>query len=129
MILDTTFLVDVLRGSESVADLVEEIDRTGAPFVSSITVMELSEGIRRSDASTAERAAVEDLLTDIEKFPFDHDCATRAGELLVELEQAGEPAETTDAMIAATALVHDHAVVTRNVDHFERVDGLEVLTY
>jgi len=129
MILDTTFLVDVLRGSESVADLVGEIDRTGAPFVSSITAMELSEGIRRSDASAAERAAVEDLLTDIEEFPFDHDCATRAGDLVVELEQAGEPIETTDAMIAATALVHGHAVVTRNVDHFERVDGLEVLTY
>ena len=129
MILDTTFLVDVLRGSESVASLVEEIDRTGAPFVSSITTMELSEGIRRSDVSAAEHAAVEALLADIEEFPFDHDCATRAGELRVELDRAGEPIEPTDAMIAATALVHDHAVVTRNVDHFERVDGVEVLTY
>lgn len=129
MVLDTTFLVDVLRGSENVADLVKEIDRTGAPFISSITAMELSEGIRRAEASAAERAAVEALLTDIEEFPFDHDCATRAGELLVELEQAGEPIDTTDAMSAATALVHDHAVVRRTVDHFERVDGLEVLTY
>ena len=32
-------------------------------------------------------------------------------------------------MIAATALVHDYPVVTRNVDHFERIEGLEVVSY
>jgi tRNA(fMet)-specific endonuclease VapC len=32
-------------------------------------------------------------------------------------------------MIAATALVHDRPVVTRNVGHFDRIDGVTVVSY
>jgi predicted nucleic acid-binding protein len=33
-----------------------------------------------------------------------------------------------DGLIAATALVHGVALLTRNVRHFERVDGLRLAT-
>ena len=129
MILDTTFLIDVLRGSADVSELIEEIDAEGAPFVSSVTVMELWEGIQLSDASDAERAAVEELLTDIDELHFDRDCAMVAGTLNADLIESGDPIDETDVMIAATALVSDQPVVTRNVDHFERIDDLEVVSY
>jgi len=32
-------------------------------------------------------------------------------------------------MIAATALLNDKPVITSNVKHFERIDGLEVRSY
>lgn len=129
MILDTTFLVDVLRGREDVTARVEDLDARGTPSVSSVTVMELWEGIQLSDASDPELAAVESLLTDIDEFPFDRDCAMTAGELNATLLQSGEPVDVTDVMIAATCLVHDRPVVTRNVDHFERISDLDVVTY
>lgn len=129
MIIDSTFVIDVLRGSRSVADQLETVDRTGVPFVSSITVMELAEGINRSDASESERAAVEGLLADVNEITFDRASAFRAGELNAELIAAGEPIDETDVMVAATALVHGYPVVTRNTDHFDRIDGLDVLTY
>lgn len=129
MILDSTFLVDLLRGREGVADRIEELDARGAPAVSSITVMELWEGIRLADASEAERAAVDDLLTDIDEFAFDRECAMTAGSINAELISAGERIDETDVMIAATALVYDRPVVTRNVDHFERVPDLDVVSY
>lgn len=129
MILDSTFLIDVLRGEETVAQLIEELDATGTPFVSAVTVMELSEGIRLTEATEAERSAVEDLLTDVNELPFDRECAMRAGELNAHLITAGKPIDETDVMIAATALVHDRPVVTRNVDHFDRIDHLEVVSY
>ncbi len=34
-----------------------------------------------------------------------------------------------DLLIAAAALLDEAPVVTRNLDHFQRVPGLEVLTY
>lgn len=129
MIIDSTFVIDVLRGSRSVADQLETVDRTGVPFVSSITVMELAEGINRSDASESEHAAVEGLLADVNEITFDRASAFRAGELNAELIAAGEPIDETDVMVAATALVHGYPVVTRNTDHFDRIDGLDVLTY
>lgn len=129
MILDSTFIIDVLRGDESVAERIEALDEQGTPFVSSVTVMELWEGIRLADASDAERAAVEELLTDIRERPFDRECAMLAGEINADLVSAGEPIDETDVMIAATALVADQPVVTRNTEHFRRIDGLEVVTY
>ena len=129
MILDTTFLVDVLRGDSDVTDRLEAVDESGTPFVSAVTMMELAEGIQLADASPAERAAVTDLLENVNEIPFDRQCAMRAGELNADLVTAGEPVDETDVMIAATALVHGYPVVTRNVAHFERVDDLEVLSY
>lgn len=129
MILDSTFLIDVLRGSSDVSELIEELDASGTPLVSALTVMELYEGVQLAETSDAERAAVEALLDDIDSVPFDSECAIRAGQLLVELSRVGEPIDETDVMIAATALVHERPVVTRNVKHFERVPGLDVVSY
>ena len=129
MILDTSFLVDVLRGDSDVAGQLEEIDDSGAPFVSAVTIMDLAEGIRLTDSSEDERAAVSDLLADVEELPFDRDCAIRAGELNASLVTAGYPVDETDVMIAATALVNGYPVLTRDVSHFERIDGLSVRSY
>ncbi|MEY7851594.1 type II toxin-antitoxin system VapC family toxin [Natrarchaeobius sp. A-rgal3] len=129
MILDSTFLIDVLRGSSDVAGVVEDVDATGSPFVSAVTVMELYEGIHLADASKAEQTKVRELLTDIDELPFDRECAMRAGRINADLVSSGEPIDETDVMIGATALVHDHSVVTRNVGHFERIDGLGVISY
>ena len=129
MILDTSFLVDVLRGESEVADRLEEIDDSGAAFVSAVTIMELAEGIRLADASDEEQSAVSDLLADLEALPFDRDCALRAGELNANLVTAGKPVDETDVMIAATALVNGYPVLTRDVSHFERIDGLSVRSY
>ena len=129
MILDSSFLIDVLRGSSDVVELIEAVDATGTPFVSAVTVVELSEGIHLAEATEDEQANVRQLLTDINELPFDRDCAVRAGRINADLVSSGEPIDETDVMIAATALVHDYPVVTRNVDHFERIDGLTVRSY
>jgi predicted nucleic acid-binding protein len=53
--------------------------------------------------------------------PVDEDVARRAAALHVP-----DPAPLRDALIAATAQVHDMTVVTRNVDDFARFAGLDV---
>jgi len=129
MILDSTFLIDVLRGETAVEELIAELDTAGTPFVSAVTVMELIEGIHLATATDEERVAVEELLTEVHELPFDRDCALQAGRINADLVSAGEPIDETDVMIAATALVHDRPVVTRNIDHFERIPDLEVVRY
>jgi predicted nucleic acid-binding protein len=129
MILDSTFLIDVLRGDADVSELIGEIDASGTPFVSAVTVMELHEGVHLADATDAERSRVSELLAGINELPFDRACAMQAGEINARLVSEGEPIDETDVMIAATALVNDRPVVTRNVDHFDRIGGLDTVTY
>lgn len=129
MILDSTFLIDVLRGKASVEELLGEVDVSGPPFVTSVTVMELYEGIYLAESTERERAVVEEMLDGINEIPFDRACGKRAGQINAELVAAGEPIDETDVMIAATALDYDLPVVTRNVDHFDRIDGIDVVSY
>ena len=57
---------------------------------------------------------------------FDHATAVRAGELRAEWKQNGTPVGFSDGFIAATALVADFILVTRNTRHFDHVHGLTV---
>jgi predicted nucleic acid-binding protein len=52
--------------------------------------------------------------------------AERWGELSAELRSKGRPIGMADGLIAATALVHELTVVTRNVKHFSGL-GLQVI--
>ncbi|USZ67466.1 PIN domain-containing protein [Halorussus salilacus] len=129
MILDTTFLVDVLNSEDDVAELVADLDASGTSMVAATTVMELWEGIHRADAMEREREAVEELLEGLREVPFDRDCAMKAGEVHADLLSDGRRIDVEDVMIGATALVHDVPVATRNVSHFERIGDLEVVSY
>ncbi len=133
MLLDTTFFVDVLRGdvgdNPTAEEYIGDMDAAGTGKISSVSVMELWEGIHLADATATERTQVEELIEGIYELPFDRDVAMLAGELSAALVSRGEPIGDSDVMIGATALVHDEPVLTRNVEHFERIDGLDIRTY
>jgi predicted nucleic acid-binding protein len=42
------------------------------------------------------------------------------------LEQSGSPLDDMDLMIAATALLDNLVLVTNNLKHFQRIDGLKI---
>lgn len=133
MILDTTFLIDVLSGNVENNDqaqaILTEADTTGKAKVSSITVMELAEGIYLSDTTEREQKRVTELLDGLHEIPFNREMGMLAGELSAILISNGERIEDPDIMIGATALVSDEPIVTRNVDHFQRLEGVEILSY
>jgi predicted nucleic acid-binding protein len=91
-------------------------------FLSSVSIMEIRFGIQREQRRDREFAAElsrwlnEVVLTGFEGriIPFDLAAALGAGAL-----PTPDKRPTADAMIAATALVHELQVVTRNVGHFE----------
>lgn len=98
-------------------------------YLSAITVGELRRGIERlrhrgdvSQASQLERW-LKKLTTDFAGsiLPFDGDVAQVWGRLRVP-----QPENLLDKQIAATALIHDLTVVTRNTVHFEGT-GAKVL--
>lgn len=129
MILDTSFLIDVLGGVDAVTEWERELSQSSIGRVTSISVMELWEGVHLADASASEREQVEELLSGLNHASFDSESAMVAGELSATLMDGGEPIETEDVMIAAVALVRGEAVLTRNSDHLERIEGLSVESY
>lgn len=68
----------------------------------------------------------EEVARTLECLPWDAAVARRWAELVVRLKRNGRVMPLLDGMIAATALTHNLAIATRNVDDFERA-GVEVL--
>jgi tRNA(fMet)-specific endonuclease VapC len=61
--------------------------------------------------------------------PWTMDVAWQYGKIYRQLQSTGTLIGANDMWIAATALVHGMGVVTRNVNKFQRVAGLTVVSF
>lgn len=125
VVLDTTFLVDVLKKKAPV-DLVKGVN-TGA-YITSISAMELMFGALKSQNKAQEETTMS-LLNSFSVLDFDLDSSIEASRIKHILSKSGSMIETEDIMIAAIAKANNQAVVTRNGRHFSRIDGLKVMEY
>lgn len=125
MILDSCFLVDLMASDAGAVAKLDALVGEGRRLsVAAVSVTEVARGLRDGSRST-----FDEVLSDVDVVPYDRDAAERAATLLRGLDERGTPIGAVDAMVAATALQGDGAVVTRNVDEFRRVDGLRVEPY
>lgn len=130
MILDTTILIDLLRGDKAAIAKVEALEASGEIlWIPTPVVFELWEGIERSDRPEKERRKVADVLAGYTVLPFSNEHAARAGTLSGSLVRRGEMIDPVDAQIAGVALAEARPLLTRNAKHFERVAGLVVESY
>lgn len=130
MILDTTLLIDLLRGDEKARARVRKLEEEGALlWVPAPAVFELWEGVERADRPQEERRRVADVLEGYTELAFEPRHAEQAGSLSGRLVRHAEMIDPVDAQIAGTALQERRPVLTRNVAHFARVAGLKVETY
>ena len=130
MILDTTVLHDVMYGEPGAVRTIRTLEaRNVVSKLSSMSVYELYYGVGYTDRSEEERAKVEAVLGPKPILAATERIMRRAGTLEGRLERDGEKTGQSDLIIAATGLVRDEPVLTRNVTDFERVPGLAVRSY
>lgn len=130
MILDTAFVIDVMNGDEDAVETYRAFETAGQQqYLSSITVLELYEGVARAFDSETERERVRDVIDTRPVVPADRTVMAKAGRISGELITEGMAIDREDCVVAATALIEEQPVVTRNVSHFERVGDLDVRSY
>lgn len=129
MLLDTAFLIDLLRGDEGAIEKATELEETLVQQrLSAMTLFELYYGVARSRQSDEERERIENVLASKPVYPADTAVMRKAGRLSGELANDGNTVADGDVIIGATADIIDEPVLTRNVDDFERL-GVAVETY
>ena len=52
-----------------------------------------------------------------------------AADIYGKSRKAGKPIEDTDILIAAFCIVNDYVLVTNNTDHFEGINGLQMVNW
>lgn len=103
----------------------------GNAYMSAVTAVELLVGVERANSAQrkAQRGAfVESILASIPILDFSAPVARTHARMLARLPK-NKTATVQDALIAATALHHGHALLTRNLADFKIYAGLTVETY
>lgn len=129
LILDTSVLIAAERQQ---FDLVRLFSAQGEAsfFIAAITASELLHGVERAQTAAQKQNRsrfVEAVLAQLEVIDFDLPAARRHAVLWAALEQTGRMIGPHDLLIAATALEHDHTLVTLNGAEFDRVSALRMI--
>jgi tRNA(fMet)-specific endonuclease VapC len=129
-VIDSSVLVAAERGQLDLqAALADHRDEAFA--MSAVTASELLHGVHRVAAArrAGAEAFVESLLQHLPVLPFDLLAARVHARLWATLLSKGQAVGERDLLIAATALAHGHAVVTRDERSFPRIPGLAVVRW
>jgi tRNA(fMet)-specific endonuclease VapC len=127
-VLDTNTVLDYFKGKGRVAERLLEVAPSEIA-VPAVSIYEVWVGVLGSQNPKRRREQFEAFLSVIEILPFENEAAMRAAELRYKLERAGEGIGPLDTLIAATALAHGGALVTRNIREFARVTGLKTINW
>ncbi len=129
MIIDTTVLIDLLRGNQGIVTKLKALQQQNIPlFLTSISVFELWQGT--SDVRNEKKSQqLHHLLESLGTFTFDIPAAKESGNIHARLKEEGHMIDSEDSMIAGIAKINHETLLTRNVKHFERIPGLNTETY
>lgn len=123
IIADSDVLIDALRGREPSRERVARAIESRTLATTSITLFELLSGA----SSPSEQRKVETLLSALSILAVDEAAAITASEIRRALQGRGLGIGMADYLIAGVCLSKAYPLMTRNREHFGRVEGLELL--
>ncbi|MEM4781783.1 MAG: type II toxin-antitoxin system VapC family toxin [Halalkalicoccus sp.] len=130
MIVDTDVLIDLMQSDERATRTVGTLESERVPLhISSVSLFELYHSVERVGDSTDRRRRIEAVLDSKRAYPADDAVMKKAGRVDGRLTAEGRAVGMGDTVIAATAFVYEEPVLTRNVEHFERIDEVEIESY
>ena len=119
-LVDTSILIDYLRGHAGAGDLLERERAADVLHASEITRIEILAGMR-----PAEEDGTRSLLSTLVWHPVDNEIAEQAGALGRQCLPSHHTIDSADLAIAATAVRTNARLLTRNVRHFPMFTDLQ----
>lgn len=120
MIFDTDVLIWYLRGNSKATETVIKF----LPFsISIVTYIELLQGMRNKQEMLKMKKAFKQM--NIRIIPINERISLRAAEF-VEMYGLSNSMEMADALIAATCIEENEALITENDKHYKVIDKLQI---
>lgn len=124
-LLDTDTIVFSLRGHPVVVENLRQ--HLNDPIkLSVISCMELYYGAYKSPAVASNVAKIKTIEDELDVIPVGGESAEIFGMIKSTMETAGSRLDDFDLAIAAYALTYNLILVTQNIKHFQRIEGLKV---
>ena len=136
ILVDSTFLIDSLRKLPNVREFLIK-NPTEILFTTEINIFELYLGLYSSkvleqdpDQFEMRKQRLEELILKFQVLTFRRGEALTAARILGRLYRTGKPIEFRYGLIAGIAISNGiKKVLTRNIEHFNRIEEIEVLSY
>lgn len=127
-LLDTDTVIYSLKGEPAVEKNLR--NHFHDPMkMSVITLMELYYGAHKSRKIASNLAKIKTLELSFEIIPISEGSAEIFGMTKARLEKTGLPLDDFDLIIASSALSNNLVLVTNNVRHFQRIEGLKLTNW
>jgi len=127
ILFDTDTCIGILRGYRSVLLKREAIDDEIA--VSFMTAAELYYGALKSSNPGKNCSLAEQLLLTLRVINSDMEILKEFGKLKADLERSGNLLADADLFIAATCITKCNLLITGNLKHYNRIDGLKTANW
>jgi len=123
-LLDTNICIFAMRDAYGVNERLENINPQQC-YVADVTVMELRFGAYKSKNKEKNLRIVDNFISKVKVVPFADTIDAFCQEKL-RLQSLGTPIEDYDLFIGCAAKVAGLTMVTDNVQHLNRIEGLEI---
>jgi len=127
-LLDTDTVIYILKG-DPVTEANLRIHIHDPIKIGTVTLMELCYGAYKSQKVTSNLAKIRTLENVLEIIAIGEEVAEIFGREKVRLEKEGTPLDDFDLVVGCCALAHNLTLVTNNVRHFKRIEGLQVTNW
>lgn len=134
ILLDTSACIDYLNGNKDLKKVVEDQDEL--LHISSITVYEMNIGFERTKRKISDQRYKQlykpwvEFISSMEVFSLGFKEAETAAKIYDLLESQGQRIDDNDVLIAGIMLSNGiKKIITNNIGHFKRIEGLELITY
>ncbi len=126
-LVDTDWAINYLNRVESVVRRINELSPDGLG-ISMITLAELYEGVFYSRNPEDDARDLRRFLDSVSVVELDDEICRIFAMERGRLRAAGNTIGDLDTLIAATAIRHNLTLLTNNRRHFERIQGLNVVS-
>lgn len=126
-LVDTDWVIDHLHEVGAVVRRLEELAPEGLGL-SIISLAELYDGLVGSTKPDRDERMLNTFLESVDVLPLDESICRTFAEERVRLRTTGALISDFDLLIGATAIRYGLTLLTNNRRHFERLEGLTILS-
>ena len=127
--LDTNIIAYWLQKNKQIAEHIQGAIKQGDTIiVPPPTYYEIRRGFKHK-AAPAKEFAFSLICQSVEIGEMNMAAWEEAADIYGKSRKAGKPIEDTDILIAAFCIVNDYVLVTNNTDHFEGINGLQMVNW
>ena len=123
-IIDTDILIDTSRNKSEAIDYLQNLQTSSNLAISAVTQMELIVGC----TNKADLRKIENFLQQFSIIKIDQDISDRSVELL-KFYRLSHGLLIADSLIAATSIVWDYPLATKNQRDYRFIQELKLLPY